>query len=125
MTFSLRTTLFIALATLVLGVSTTHALWKNDYPGRPLFVKLENMRPEVIPTITIEHGNDFSQEKVIISQLQPGETRVISLNHSPGMGYSIKTRLPDGEDIDVCVGKNSDSWVNHILFGKTGIWGND
>ncbi|CAA6815417.1 MAG: Unknown protein, partial [uncultured Thiotrichaceae bacterium] len=73
MTFSLRTTLLIALASLVLGISATHAFWKSDYPGQPLFVKLENMREEVIPTITIEHGNDFSQEKIIITQLQPGE----------------------------------------------------
>ncbi|MEZ5534444.1 MAG: hypothetical protein R3F02_02360 [Thiolinea sp.] len=124
MTFSLRTTLLITLAALLFGAAVTHAVWKNSYPGRPLFVKLENMRKEVIPTITIEHGNDFSQEKIIVTQLKPGETRIISLNHSPGMGYSVKTRLPDGEDIDVCVGKNSDSWVDHILLGKTGIWGN-
>ncbi|PID99924.1 MAG: hypothetical protein CSA79_05920 [Thiothrix nivea] len=124
MTFSLRTTLLISLAALLLGASVTHAVWKHRYPGRPLFVKLENMRKEVIPTITIEHGNDFSQEKIIVTQLKPGETRIINLNHSPGKGYSVKTRLPDGEDIDVCVGKNSDSWVDHILFGKTGIWGN-
>lgn len=124
MTFSLRTTLLITLAALCLGASASYAVWKSSYPGRPLFVKLENMRKEVIPTITIEHGNDFSQEKIVITQLQPGEVRVISLNHSPGKGYAVKTRLPDGEDVDVCVGKNSDSWVDHILFGKTGVWGN-
>nr|CAA6819676.1 MAG: Unknown protein [uncultured Thiotrichaceae bacterium] len=125
MTFSIRNTILIALTTLLIGASATHAFWKSDYPGKPLFVKLENMRSDVIPTITIEHGNDFSQEKIIVTQLQPGELRVISLNHSPGKGYSIKTRLPGGEDIDVCVGKNSDRWVNHILLGETGIWGND
>ncbi len=99
--------------------------WQSDkYLAQPLFVEIINLRPEVVPNLTIEHGNDNLQEKIIVTQLQPEEVRVIMLNHRPGLGFSVKTKL-DGQEIDVCVGKSSNKWINQIFLRKDGIASRD
>lgn len=122
MTFTLRNTVLIALGAALLGGLLTYTFWKSSYPGRPLFVVLENQRDFTIPALTIEHGNENTQETIIVTQLKPGEKRILSLNHAPGKGYALKSTFPNGEKLDVCVGKNSEDWVNHITLGLTGAW---
>ena len=98
MTLSRLSLLFIILVSASIGAFATHSIWKSSYPGRPLFVEFQNMRPEIIPLITIEHGNASSQEKIILTQVQPGEVRIISLNHEPGMGYNVLAQMADGTE---------------------------
>ncbi len=98
-------------------------LWLKPL-GKPLFVELVNLRQETVPLISIEHGNEYLQEQIILTQLRPGEKRVLTLNHEPGRGYSIKTQL-DGQDIDVCVGKWSKKWTNYVILTNNGIFSKD
>lgn len=113
----------------VLGVmlgASAMALWYGQqYPGRPLFVAISNMREASIPLLKIEHGNDFSQEKIILTQLQAGETRVVTLNHEPGKGYSVEAQLADGKKTEACVGKLSERWVNRVVITSNGIFSQD
>lgn len=101
-------------------------LWYgHQYPGRPLFVEITNMREANIPLLKIEHGNDFSQEKILLTQLQVGETRIVTLNHAPGKGYSVEAQLADGKKVEACVGKLSDRWVNRVIITGNGIFSKD
>jgi len=120
-----KKTLFLSL---LIGISagffTSYFWYGQQYPKQTLFVELINLRQDTVPLVTIEHGNDFVQETILLTQLRAGEKRIISLNHEPAKGYSIKAKL-DGREIDVCVGKSSEQWHNRIVLTQNGIFGKD
>ncbi len=109
----------------LLGAFGMKLWYGQQYPGRPLFVEIVNMREETIPLLKIEHGNDLSQEKILLTQLQAGESRMITLNHEPGRGYSLEAQLPGGKKVEACVGKLSDRWVNRVIITTNGIFSKD
>ena len=123
MTLSHRNLLLIIIASALLGAFITHKVWQSSYPGRPLFVEFHNLRSETIPLITIEHGNASSQEKIILTQMKPDEVRVISLNHSPGMGYNVIASLANGDEYNMCLGKGTEKWVNQVRIRDSGMYG--
>lgn len=123
MTLSRRSLLLVILVSALLGAFITHQFWRHSYPGRPLFVTFHNLSENTIPTITIEHGNALSQEKIILTQMKPDEVRVISLNHSPGMGYNVLASLSDGQEFNMCLGKGTDKWVNQVRIRDSGMYG--
>lgn len=125
MQFSLASTLKIILITAFCSVFLTHCWYQSKYPSQPLFVEIENMREEVIPLLTIEHGNDFSQEKILLTQLRPQEKRIITLNHEPKRGYSLTADFGNGKSVEACVGKQSENWINHVIITKNGIFSFD
>jgi len=110
---------------LLLGSVGTQFWHAQQYPGRPLFVEIENLRGETIPLLKIEHGNDLSQEKILLTQLRAGETRIVALNHEPGRGYSVEVQLADGKTVEACVGKTSERWVNEVAITSNGIFSRD
>jgi hypothetical protein len=110
---------------LLLGIAGMQFWYGQQYPSRPLFVEIENMRGETIPLLKIEHGNDLSQEKILLTQLRAGETRIITLNHEPGRGYSVEAQLADGKTVEACVGKTSARWVNEVAITSNGIFSRD
>ncbi|WP_156946904.1 hypothetical protein [Thiothrix lacustris] len=117
--------LLIGMGGVVLGAAAMMLWYGQQYPSRPLFVEVVNMREATIPLLKIEHGNDFSQEKILLIQLQAGETRWVTLNHEPGRGYSVEVQLPDGKKTEACVGKLSASWVNRVIITNNGIFSKD
>lgn len=121
----LRGVMIAGLGGLLVGIGAMFLWQKAQYPGRPLFVEVQNTRHETIPVLTIEHGSDFAQEKLLLSQLRAGETRLVSLNHEPGRGYSVALQLANGETMEACVGKSSPKWVNRVLITSNGIFGGD
>lgn len=125
MQYSLSSFIKISLLSLFCGALLTHCWYQYKYPSQPLFVEIENMRKEVIPLLTIEHGNDFSQEKILLTQLRPQEKRIITLNHEPKRGYSLKANFGDGKSVEACVGKQSDSWNNRVIITDNGIFSFD
>lgn len=120
-----KTLLMAAVLGLVVGMSGMKFWCGMQYPARPLFVEITNMRDTTIPLLKIEHGNDFSQEKILLTQLKAGESRVLTLNHEPGKGYSVEAQLADGNKVEACVGKMSDRWVNHVILTTNGIFSKD
>ncbi len=125
MAMNFKELLLVGIGGVAVGM-VAMSLWHGQqYPGRPLFVEIANMREATIPLLKIEHGNDFSQEKILLTQLQAGETRVVSLNHEPGKGYSVEVQLPDGKKTEACVGKLSKRWVNRVIITNNGIFSKD
>lgn len=120
-----RQVLLAGVTGAAVGAFTTQLWYGQQYPGRPLFVEISNMREQAIPLLKIEHGNDFSQEKILLTQLQPGETRIITLNHEPGKGYSVEAQLADGKKTEACVGKLSTGWVNRVVITSNGVFSPD
>ena len=111
----------LALLSCLLGVGIT-LLWHTlSTPGPVLFVKLHNQLEQIVPLVVFEHGNDFTQERITLTQLQAGETRVVALNHRPGMGYTVTIPWSATRQTSVCVGKFTDSWVNELSITADGI----
>ncbi|SDZ99438.1 hypothetical protein SAMN05660964_00714 [Thiothrix caldifontis] len=125
MMFTMKHVLLSSGVGLLLGMLGMQLWYGQQYPGRPLFVEIENMRGETIPLLKIEHGNDLSQEKILLTQLRAGETRIITLNHEPGRGYSVEVQLADGKKVEACVGKTSERWVNEVAITSNGIFSRD
>lgn len=91
-------------------------------PMKPLFVELVNDTDSLVPSVIIEHGNGNLQEKIMIVQLKPKETRVIALNHKPGMGFNVAVNYANGEKTEICGGKSKDHWFFRETITKFGIY---
>ena len=125
MNFTSGTVWWGVLVGMLIGALSMKFWCGTQYPARPLFVEVVNMRDATIPLLKIEHGNDFSQEKILLTQLKVGESRIITLNHEPGKGYSVEAQLADGSKVEACVGKMSDRWVNHVILTSNGVFSKD
>lgn len=113
--------LVVLLIGLGLGSFVVQRWHKQDFPQQALYVEIKNTRNELIPLVKIEHGSDFLQERILLTQLRPGESRMITLNHEPGKGYSVEAQLKNNDKIEACVGKLSIDWVDHIEIGNNGV----
>ena len=113
--------LVVLLICLGLGSFVVQRWHKQDFPQQALYVEIKNTRDELIPLVKIEHGSDFLQERILLTQLRPSESRMITLNHEPGKGYSVEAQLKNNDKIEACVGKLSIDWVDHIEIGNNGV----
>ena len=113
--------LVVLLIGLGLGSFVVQRWHKQDFPQQALYVEIKNTRDELIPLVKIEHGSDFLQERILLTQLRPSENRMITLNHEPGKGYSVEAQLKNNDKIETCVGKLSIDWVDHIEIGNNGV----
>ncbi len=77
-------------------------------PQTSMLLEIVNESSKIVPSVEIKHGNENSQETILALQIIPGETRTLTLNHQPGMGFNFTTRI-DGEEISFCAGKFSQS----------------
>jgi len=89
---------------------------------KPLYVELYNDTETLIPSVVIEHGSDGLQEKIMILQLNSKESRVIALNHQPGMGFNVAVNYADGEKTEICAGKSKDHWFFKETITKFGVY---
>lgn len=106
---------------LLLGGLIVQRWHKLDFPESVVFVEITNTLNEVVPLVRIEHGSDFLQERILLTQFRPNETRLIRLNHELGKGYTIEAQLKNKEKIEACVGRYATQWVEHIEIGFSGI----
>jgi len=77
-------------------------------PQSSMLLEIVNESSKMVPSVEIKHGTENSQETILALQIIPGETRTLTLNHQPGMGFNFTTRI-DGEEITFCAGKFSKS----------------
>jgi hypothetical protein len=111
-----------ALLLFVAGVSAA-SLWFFYYnPMKPLYVEIVNDMDVLVPSVVIEHGNAGLQEKITVVQLRPKETRLVALNHQPGMGFNVLVNYADREKTEICAGKNKDHWFFRETITKFGVY---
>ena len=85
---------------------------------RPLFVDLYNGTSSTLDQVLIEHGKIDLQERIQVLQLQPGEHRILALNHAPGRGFNISTTLDSGREISICAGKEDAQFVRATITSQ-------
>jgi len=112
----------LVIVIFLLGVATSSAWFTLHMPKKPLYVELLNDTNQLIPSVIIEHGNDNLQEKISAVQLKPHESRIIALNHKPGMGFNVAVNYANGDKTEICAGKNRDAWFTRATITKFGIY---
>ena len=114
----------VIIAVLLISVGILFGYYWNalQHPMRPLYVELYNETDSLIPSVIIEHGNGNLQEKIIIVQLQAKETRVLALNHKPGMGFNVAVNYANGEKTEICAGKSKNHWFFRETITKFGVY---
>ena len=101
--------------------ATSTGIWNRyHHPIQPLYVDIYNGTSITLPEVNIQHGKINLQERIQIFQLEPGEHRIISLNHSPGPGFSVEAILADGTSYTICAGKD-DALLVHVSITSAGI----
>jgi len=87
------------------GVAVS-GIWNwYHHPIQPLYVDIYNGTSATLPEVNIQHGKNNLQERIQLFQIEAGTHRIISLNHTPGPGFSIEAVLPDGSSVTICAGK--------------------
>ena len=122
MQISKKRVLIISFAFLLLGIAISSFWHSLHNPMKPLYVELLNGTEAVIPSVIIEHGSGSLQEKITVVQLKPKESRVIALNHKPGMGFNVLANFADGTKTEICGGKSKDHWFFRETITKFGIY---
>ena len=117
-----KNSVLLALSLLVLGFVVSN-LWHGLYnPMKPLYVDVVNGTDSLIPSVVIEHGSAGLQEKITVVQLKPNESRMLALNHKPGMGFNVQANFSDGSQTEICGGKSKDYWFFRETITKFGIY---
>jgi len=117
-----KTVVLSAVGFLVLGF-VVNSFWHGLHnPMKPLYVEVVNSTDALIPTVLIEHGSEGLQEKIIVVQLKPQESRVLALNHKPGMGFNVRANFADGTHTEICGGKSKKHWSFRETITKFGIY---
>jgi hypothetical protein len=112
----------LALLFLLFGFAIS-SFWNSLHnPMKPMYIELFNETEEIIPSIEIEHGGNGLQEKIMVLQLKPNESRMLVLNHKPGMGFNIAVNYAHAEKTEICTGKNKDYWYLKETITKFGIY---
>lgn len=111
-----------ALFFFLLGVAICYVWYSLSNPMKPLYVELVNDTEKLIPSVIIEHGSAGLQEKIILVQLKPKESRIVALNHKPGMGFNVLVNYGSGEKTEICAGKSKNHWFFRETITKFGIY---
>ena len=112
----------IAVLTFVIGFLVSSYWYSLNNPMKPLYVELLNDTNTLIPSVIIEFGSSKLQQKITILQLKPKETRIVAINHKPGMGFNVAANYANGEKTNICAGKNKGYWFFRETITKFGIY---
>ncbi len=114
--------IIIVCIALLLGIAISNLWQKLHHPMKPLYVEVVNDTESLIPSVIIEHGSAGLQEKISVVQLKSKESRILALNHKPGMGFNVLVNFADGTKTEICGGKSKDHWFFRETITKFGIY---
>lgn len=110
---------FAVLMAVLLFSLTVSGGWWLGRPGpaaQVLSVEFVNAGSRDISRIEIQHGNDNTEERIVLLRLARGDRRAIGLNHQPGKGFSMTVVFADGEQFEVCAGKMDEAWYLSLVI---------
>jgi len=106
----------------IFGFLVSSYWYSLNNPMKPLYVELLNDTDALIPSVVIEFGSSKLQQKITILQLKPKETRIVAINHKPGMGFNVAANYANGEKTEICAGKNKGYWFFRETITKFGVY---
>jgi len=112
----------IAILFFIVGFLVSSYWYSLNNPMKPLYVEVLNDTDAMIPSVIIEFGSSKLQQKIMLLQLEPKETRTVAINHKPGMGFNIAANYANGEKTYICAGKNKGYWFFRETITKFGIY---
>lgn len=97
---SLRTVFFIV------GLALGWFLFADHQEQDILYVTVHNTDDVMLDSVRFEFGFGLTQSDILILQVQPGEKRLVALNHPLNKGYNVEARFADGEVRAFCANRN-------------------
>lgn len=120
--FTRRQILLLLSGTLLLGIALSYVWHHIHTPMKAMYVDIYNRTTEIIPSVVIQHGNVNTQEKIQAIRIQPGEHRIIALNHQPKLGFSITANYANGNKSEICAGKLSKEYYLRANIWDYGVY---
>ncbi|MGM0412205.1 MAG: hypothetical protein ACQERG_02725 [Pseudomonadota bacterium] len=74
-------------------------------PEGVLSVDFENATDHAVQSLTIDHGNANTQERIQLLQIPAQTTRHAVLNHEPGAGFNVTVKYADGHTVEFCANR--------------------
>lgn len=96
---SLRTLFFI------IGLAMGWLLFADHQETEILYVTVHNTDEIMLESVRFEFGFGLTQSNILLLQIQPGEQRLVALNHPLHKGYNVEARFADGEVRSFCANR--------------------
>lgn len=96
---SLRTLFFI------IGLALGWLLFADHQETEILYVTVHNTDEIMLESVRFEFGFGLTQSNILLLQIQPGEQRLVALNHPLHRGYNVEARFADGEVRSFCANR--------------------
>lgn len=96
---SLRTLFFI------IGLAMGWLLFADHQETEILYVTVHNTDEIMLESVRFEFGFGLTQSNILLLQIQPGEQRLVALNHPLHRGYNVEARFADGEVRSFCANR--------------------
>lgn len=97
---SLRTLFFIV------GLGVGWWLFSDHQDRDILYVTVHNTDSVMLDSVRFEFGFGLTQSNILLLQINPGEQRLVALNHPLHKGYNVEARFADGEVREFCANRN-------------------
>lgn len=120
--FTRRQLVYLLAGTLIVASTLSYVWHRLHTPVKAMYVDIYNKTSEIIPSVVIEHGNLNTQEKIQAIRIEPGEHRILALNHQPKLGFSITANYADGKKSEICAGKLSEKYYLRANIWDYGVY---
>jgi hypothetical protein len=96
---SLRTLFFIV------GLGVGWLLFADHQEADILYVTVHNTDSVMLESVRFEFGFGLTQSNILVVQINPGEKRIVALNHPLNKGYNVEARFAGGEVRSFCANR--------------------
>ena len=96
---SIRTLFFL------IGLTLGWLLFADYQETEILYVTVHNTDEIMLESVRFEFGFGLTQSNILLLQIQPGEQRLVALNHPLHKGYNVEARFADGEVRSFCANR--------------------
>ncbi|RDE24846.1 hypothetical protein DV711_04475 [Motiliproteus coralliicola] len=87
---------------LVLIFGAGFAVGRSNAPLHGMEVTFNNASGQRIDAIQLDFGSADSQSSLQVYRIEPGQQRLLVLNHRPAMGFNVKVTYQDGQMQEFC-----------------------
>ena len=111
-----------AIATVGLVLALSLGSWGQSHPQRGQFLSVEitNDAGALVKRVEIQHRESHLQGTITLTDIQPGERRLLSLNLRPGTGFSVSIFQDLVKKRTVILGKGAKQWRQRIRLTQQG-----
>jgi len=102
----------------LVGLLLGWLIFANHSEPQVLMVTVHNDSPVLIESIWFDFSHGHRQSSLYEGQIQPGESRLVALNHPPAAGFNMKVRYGDGVTQEFCANRGIKEWAQEVRLSR-------